>query len=206
MFVSLLHNCRISCVTHCRSCPFCCNSCRTSCNICCFPCCCCHNAHSCSCWTGSGWPCRCWSKPLHSAANSVRTVTVEWPTVAQRNMTGCLHISNIDGHSWFHLAVQIYKYYISECLLVALGTQHALLMRHIANCCLPGCTLFFHSVSNGRIFGKSVHMNIVFRCFCTTVPWSISNYNKNLASIATARLSACAVALLLSRFGETGSL
>ena len=37
-------------------------------------------------------------------------------------------------------------------VLVVLGTQHAMLMRHIANFCLPGCTLFFHSVLNGRIF------------------------------------------------------
>jgi len=100
---------------------------------------------------------------LDFAANTVPTLRDEWPTVAQCNVTGCLHITNIDGHSFFHFAGKMYKYYVSECVLVALGTQHAMLMHHNANCCLPGCTLFFHSASKMVGFSeKNENLRIVF--------------------------------------------
>ena len=35
----------------------------------------------------------------------------------------------------------------SECVAVALGIQHAMHMRHIVICGLPGFTVFFHIVS-----------------------------------------------------------
>ena len=35
----------------------------------------------------------------------------------------------------------------SECLYVALGTQHAMRMRHIAICGLPGSAMFIHFIS-----------------------------------------------------------
>jgi hypothetical protein len=35
----------------------------------------------------------------------------------------------------------------SECAFVALGIQHAMRMRHIVICVLPGSKIFFHIVS-----------------------------------------------------------
>jgi len=35
----------------------------------------------------------------------------------------------------------------SECMFVALVTQHAMRIRHIAICGLPGCTIFFYIIS-----------------------------------------------------------
>ena len=34
-----------------------------------------------------------------------------------------------------------------ECVFVALGIQHAMRMRHIVVCDLPGCAIFFHIIS-----------------------------------------------------------
>jgi len=40
------------------------------------------------------------------------------------------------------------KYYIlCVCVFVALGNQHAMHMRHIVFCGLPGSTVFFHIIS-----------------------------------------------------------
>ena len=35
----------------------------------------------------------------------------------------------------------------SECVFVALGTQHAISVRHIVTCCLSGSTVVFHITS-----------------------------------------------------------
>jgi hypothetical protein len=44
----------------------------------------------------------------------------------------------------------------SECVFVALGIQHAMRMRHIVNCALPGSTIFFHKSHQRHDFRKKV--------------------------------------------------
>jgi len=41
-----------------------------------------------------------------------------------------------------------------ESVLVELGIQHAMRMRHIFICGLSGSTIFFHILINSMIFGK----------------------------------------------------
>jgi len=48
------------------------------------------------------------------------------------------------------------KYYISDCVSVALGIQHAMGKRHIVICGLPGCTVFFHNISQTARLKKKV--------------------------------------------------
>jgi hypothetical protein len=46
-------------------------------------------------------------------------------------------------------------------MFVALGIQHAICMRHIVICGLPGSTKFFsHYLLNGTIFEKKKLLNI----------------------------------------------
>jgi len=47
------------------------------------------------------------------------------------------------------------KYYIfRECMFLALCIQHAMRMRYIFNCDLPGCAIFVHIVSQTARFSK----------------------------------------------------
>jgi L,D-peptidoglycan transpeptidase YkuD (ErfK/YbiS/YcfS/YnhG family) len=55
------------------------------------------------------------------------------------------------NHCWSGKAISITY---SEFVSVALGTQHAMRMRHIVILRLPGSTVFFHILMNGRIFKK----------------------------------------------------
>jgi hypothetical protein len=43
----------------------------------------------------------------------------------------------------------------SERVFVAFGIQHAMRMRHTAICVLPGCTIFFHMISQALLKNKS---------------------------------------------------
>jgi hypothetical protein len=43
-----------------------------------------------------------------------------------------------------------------ECVFVALGIQHAMHIRHIVNCALPGSTIFFHKFHKRHNFRKKV--------------------------------------------------
>jgi len=42
----------------------------------------------------------------------------------------------------------------SECIFVPLGIQHAMLLRHIVICGLPGSTIFFHISHKRHDFRK----------------------------------------------------
>jgi hypothetical protein len=54
----------------------------------------------------------------------------------------------------------------SESVFVALVIQHAMYMRRIVVCCLPGSTVFFpHYLTNGKIFGKKKELLVIKRVF-----------------------------------------
>ena len=54
------------------------------------------------------------------------------------------------------------QYKHSECVLVALGLQHAVRMSHTTIYCLSGSTEFFHIISGTELFSKNKLLDIKF--------------------------------------------
>jgi hypothetical protein len=71
----------------------------------------------------------------------------------------CTYKRNNEAHSCKHcrsgktMSITIC---VCVCVCVALVIQHAMHMRHIVICGLLCSTIFFHSISNCKIFGKKV--------------------------------------------------
>jgi hypothetical protein len=67
-------------------------------------------------------------------------------------------------------------------MFVGLVVQHAVRMRHIVICGLPGCTKFSHIISQTARFSKNVtELKMCVLIFSTTFVCNIFHSKKNLA-------------------------
>jgi hypothetical protein len=108
---------------------------------------------------------------LHSLQLSVKWF---W----KKNKTGS--VCNNEGRPCNHCGRgKTYLYY--ECLLVALGIQHAVLMLQIVVCDLSGCTIYFpRYITNGTIVEKEIlNIKCVFWFSPQLNVWDVSHSKKN---------------------------
>lgn len=96
--------------------------------------------------------CYLYFRPLFARGDNPWNFVFQLAHSTARYLTLAGDVDNCCRHElWGAYGSKVISTICSECIFLALGTQHAMLMRHIAICGLPGSTIFSHDI-NGRIF------------------------------------------------------